>query len=114
MQISNGSKGAIQELRISANLMALGWSVYRCLSPNAAADLIAVKGRIVLKVQCKSSLNGQYQNLRQGNNDLLVIIGYDNEIRYRARTRKVAALFPSCGLARPPKRHQGSHNRRTK
>ena len=107
--ISKGTKGAVNELRISANLMALGWSVYRCLSPNASADLLAKKGRVVLSVQCKSSLNGQYENLRQGSNDLLGIIGPDNEIRYRARSKRVARMFPSCGLARPPKRRNGNH-----
>ena len=100
---STGTRGAINELRVSANLMSLGWSVYRSLSPNAAADLIAVKGRTVLRVQVKSSLFGQYENIRQGNNDLLAIL-YDGEIRYRARSKKVANMLPACGLARPPKK----------
>jgi hypothetical protein len=101
--ISKGTKGAISELRIATNLMALGWDVYRCYSPNAGTDLVALKGRTTLRVQVKSSLNGQYENLRQGSNDLLGIVGPDNEIRYRARTKQVAKMFPSCGLARPPK-----------
>jgi len=109
MQISKGTKGAVNELRISANLMTLGWSVFRCLSPNSSVDLVALKGRTVLRVQVKSSLNGQFENLRQGANDLLGIVGQDNEIRYRARTKKVAKMFPSCGLARPPKRHHNGH-----
>jgi Holliday junction resolvase len=104
MSISKGTVGAINELRIAQNLMSLGWGIFRCLSPNNPTDLIAVKGRTVLKVQCKSSLNGQFQNLRSGSNDLLAIIGQDGEIRYRARTKKVARMFPSCGIARPPKK----------
>jgi|SRR6266513_5910768 len=103
MSISKGTVGAVNELRIATNLMTLGWSVFRCLSPNGPADLVAVKGRTVLKVQCKSSLNGQFKNLRVGNNDLLAIVTA-GEIRYRARTKKVARMFPSCGIARPPKK----------
>jgi Holliday junction resolvase len=103
MSISKGTLGALNELRIAVNLLSLGWQVFRALSPNGPADLIAVKGRTILKVQVKSSLNGQYTNLRQGNNDLLAIVSA-GEIRYRAKTRKVARMFPSCGIARPPKK----------
>jgi hypothetical protein len=103
MSISKGTLGALNELRIAVNLLSLGRQVFRSLSPNGPADLIAVKGRTILKVQVKSSLNGQYTNLRQGNNDLLAIVSA-GEIRYRAKTRKVARMFPSCGIARPPKK----------
>jgi hypothetical protein len=102
--ISTGTIGAINELRIAQNLMSLGWGVFRYLSPNNPTDLIATKGRSVLRVQCKSSLNGQFQNLRAGNSDLLAIIGPDGEIRYRARSKEVVKMFPSCGMVRKPKR----------
>jgi hypothetical protein len=67
-------------------------------------DLLIIKGRVVLKVQCKSSLNGQFENLRVGNSDLLTIVGPDGEIRYRARTKRVAKMFPACGIVRKPKK----------
>ena len=101
--ISKGTVGAINEIRIAVNLMTLSWSVFRSLSQNGPTDLIAVKGRTVLKVQCKSSLNGQFQNLRSGSNDLLAIVTA-GEIRYRARTKRVAKMFPSCGIVRKPKK----------
>ena len=104
MAISKGTIGAINELRIAQNLMALGWGVFRCLSPNNPTDLVAVKNRTVLKVQCKSSMNGQFQNIRAGNNDLLVLVGLDGELRYRARSKRVARMFPACGLVRKPKK----------
>jgi hypothetical protein len=105
MSISKGTKGSIAELRIAANLMALGWQVFRNLSPNGSTDMVGVKGRVILKIQVKSSLNGQYQNLRAGNNQLLAIIGSDDgEIRYRAASRAIARMFPSCGLIRKPKK----------
>jgi Holliday junction resolvase len=104
MAISKGTIGAINELRIAQNLMSLGWGVFRCLSPNNPTDLVAVKNRTVLKVQCKSSMNGQFQNIRAGNNDLLVLVGLDGELRYRARSKRVARMFPACGLVRKPKK----------
>jgi len=108
MSISKGTVGSMVELRVAINLMGLGWSVYRNLSVNGAVDLIASKGRnTVLKIQVKSSLNGQFQNLRAGNCDLLAIISRDDgEIRYRARTKRVAKMFPSCGIVRKPKPHK--------
>ena len=106
--ISKGTQGAVTELRISANLLSLGWQVFRNVSPNGSTDLVAVKGRFVLKVQCKSSLNGQYKNIRCGANQLLAIIGPDGEIRYRATSKRISRLFPACGLVRRPKRQASS------
>jgi len=109
MALSTGTRGSIAELRVAANLMSLGWSVFKNLSPNGSTDLIAVKGSChTLRVQCKSSLNGQLRNLRAGRNHLLAIVD-NGEIRYRATSRRVARLFPSCGLVRRPKRQSKRH-----
>jgi hypothetical protein len=106
MPISTGTVGAVNELRIANSLLLLGWSVYRALSPNSPYDLVATKGRrTVVRIQCKSSLNGQYQNLRIGNADLLAI-ATSGEIQWRARSKKIAKLFPACGIARKPKRQK--------
>lgn len=102
MSISNGTVGAINELRVCVYLMTLGWSCFRAYSPNSAADILASKGRNILRVQVKSSLNGQWTNLRAGNNDLLAIVT-DGEIRLRAGSKRIAKLFPVCGLVRKPK-----------
>ena len=104
MKISPGNQGAVNELRISANLLGLGWSVFRSVSPNGATDLVALKGRTVLRVQCKATLNGQWRNIRAGSNDLLAIIGPDGEIRYGATSKRVARMIPACHLVRRPKR----------
>ena len=110
MAISKGTVGAINELRACVYLLGLGWSVFRAYSPNSAADLLISKGRrTVLRVQVKSSLNGQWTNLRVGNNDLLCIVS-DGEIRLRAASKRIARMFPVCGLVRKPKpRPQNSH-----
>jgi hypothetical protein len=77
---SKGTLGAVNELRLAANLLSLGWQVSRNLGPNGARDLLAVRGRAILCVQCKSSLNGQHKWFRSGGNDLLVIVGADGEL----------------------------------
>src|SRR5437764_3078162 len=105
--VSKGTKGSIVELRIAANLMSLNWQIFKNLSPNGATDLVGIKGRVTLRIQVKSSLNGQLKNLRAGNNQLLAIIGPDGEIRYRAASKSIARMFPACGLVRRPKRHPG-------
>ncbi len=107
--LSKGTKGSIAELRIAANLMSLNWQVFKNLSPNGATDLVGVKGRFTLKIQVKSSLNGQLKNLRAGNNQLLAIIGPDGEIRYRAASKSIAKMLPACGLVRRPRRHTSCH-----
>jgi hypothetical protein len=102
MGISTGTVGAINELRVCVYMMSLGWSCFRAYSPNSSADILASKGRTILRVQVKSSLNGQWTNLRAGNNDLLAIVT-DGEIRLRASNKKTARLFPVCALVRKPK-----------
>jgi hypothetical protein len=36
MSISKGTPGAVIELRIAANLLSLGWQIFRNVSPNGA------------------------------------------------------------------------------
>jgi hypothetical protein len=104
-ELSKGNKGALSEYRVACSLMAMSWLVYRCMVPNATADLIIVRRGQILKVQVKSGINGgQYKNLRQGNNDLLAVVTPDNEIIYKAKNKRIARLFPVCLLARPPKK----------
>lgn len=113
-EISKSNKGALAEYRVMCSLMAMGWIVYFCTFINASADMLIMRRATILKVQVKSGANvataGQYKNLRQGNNDLLAVVTPDNDIIYKARTKRIAKMFPVCGLARPPKkRHAKRH-----
>lgn len=55
MATLSGTKGALNELRISANLLALGWSVYRSFSPNASADLLSSFQPLVTAAECSAA-----------------------------------------------------------
>jgi hypothetical protein len=92
MSLSKGTLGAVNEIRVALYMMILGWQLFRSISPNDSVDLVAIKGRTVLKVQVKASFHGQYKHLRSGNNDLLAIVTAGDQIRFRP-------LFPEVQVA---------------
>jgi hypothetical protein len=108
--ISAGTKGSIAELRVCAHLLSLGFDgVYRNLSVNGPCDIVASRGRRLIRVQVKSTLSmNQFKNLRQNRCELLAVL-VNGEIRYRALNRRVQAMVPGSILARRPKRHKDSH-----
>lgn len=59
--ISGGSVGAINELRVSCDLMMRGFYVFRNLSPNGPCDLLILKNDEIKMVEVKTG----YEN---GNN----------------------------------------------
>jgi hypothetical protein len=100
MKLSPGTTGAVAELRVACYLISLGWDVFRSLSPNGSTDLVAIRGRRVLRIQVKSTLSlSQSKNLRQGRNHLLGVLA-NGELHFRALTKDVAVLIPGCTLAR--------------
>jgi hypothetical protein len=104
MELSKGTKGSLAELRVGCHLIGLGFQVFRNLSVNGSCDLVAIRGRRIIRIQVKSTLSiNSFKNLRQGQNDLLAVL-VDGEIRYRAINRRVASMVPGCILARRPKR----------
>jgi len=105
----------LAELRIACHLMSLGFQVCRNLSPNGSCDLVALRGRRVIRVQVKSTLSiNSFMNLRNGKNELLAVL-VDGEIHYKAINRRVAAMVPGCVLARRPrKKPEKSHTKATK
>lgn len=52
--LTNGHVGAASELRACAELMQLGYHVYRCESPNAPFDLAAYKDGKCVRVEVKT------------------------------------------------------------
>lgn len=53
--------GAIGELRVSADLLARGYDVFRAVSPCAKVDLVALKGGRTIRVEVKT---GAYSGLK--------------------------------------------------
>jgi len=52
---ASGTTGAISELRVSADLLYKGYSVFRALSPNCPCDLAILKGDKLLKIEVKTT-----------------------------------------------------------
>ena len=49
--LPSGTVGAINELRVSVDLLVKGYSVFRALSPNCPCDLVLLFGRRVFRVE---------------------------------------------------------------
>jgi len=115
MKISTGTHGAISELRVAAYLMSLGWDVHRSLSPNGSTDLVAIRGRKILRVQVKSTLSlSQSKNLRAGRNHLLAVV-VGGELHVRAINKRIEVMIPGCTLARKqPRVRQGNSHAKSR
>lgn len=74
--VSLSTVGAIGELKVSADLMARGFEVFRSLSPTASCDLLAARGQRFFRVEVRTGweLNGKVMVKRQGRYDVLAIV----------------------------------------
>ena len=61
--ISTGTVGAIGELRVSTDLLARGYEVFRAVSPSCSCDLIARKGGRALRIEVRTA-HGSPENLK--------------------------------------------------
>ena len=52
-KVTCANKGAARELIVSANLMLLGYEVYRACGPNGKADLVCRNGNSVLFIEVR-------------------------------------------------------------
>lgn len=88
--ISTTTLGAVNELRVSTDLMLKGYHIFRALSPACPCDIIAMKDGICLMVEVKTGFN----NGRNGKNymsplhdgnifDVLAVIFTDGTIIYK-------------------------------
>ena len=55
MSISKGTKGAVSELLVCADLLSRGFSVFRSTSQSCDCDLIAQKGNLLLRIEVTTS-----------------------------------------------------------
>jgi hypothetical protein len=51
--VSPGSKGAINELTVTVDLMKKGFEVFQAASPNSSCDLIALKNGYPVRIEVK-------------------------------------------------------------
>lgn len=52
--IATGTVGAMSEMRIAIHLMMKGYAVFRALSQHCYCDIIASKGDIIYKIECRT------------------------------------------------------------
>lgn len=52
--VDQASTGAIAELMVSADLMSMGFEVFRALSPSSSCDLIAIKNGKISRFEIRT------------------------------------------------------------
>jgi hypothetical protein len=60
--LSSGTVGALQELRVSVDLMIRGYEVFRALSPSCSCDLMVLNGNKMLRIEVRTA----YENPQTG------------------------------------------------
>ena len=68
-KITSGSVGSISELIVCADLLKMGYHVFRSVSPNGPVDLMAFKGKSTLKVEVKTSRRNASGKVLQPNHN---------------------------------------------
>lgn len=86
--LSPGTIGAINELKVCVDLMIKGFNVFRCMSPNSPHDLIISKDKELLKVEVTTGtryINGNIQHSPKNHHDfdVLAIVVFPGDIIYR-------------------------------
>ena len=61
--ISTGTVGAISELRVSVDLLAKGYEVFRALSPSCSCDLAVMKDSKLLRIEVRTAYRGKSNNI---------------------------------------------------
>ena len=59
-KIASGTVGAVQELRVSIDLMLKGYEVFRAVSPSCSCDLLAMKNKKMYRFEVKTG----YRNFK--------------------------------------------------
>lgn len=82
---STGTKGAISELKASADLLLKGYQVFRAVSPSAHCDLVILdKDGILKRVEVRSGVKNREGKLfftRTGKYDVIACV-FRNKVQY--------------------------------
>lgn len=60
--ISTGTKGAIGELSVCADLLSKGYAVFRAVSPHCPCDLVVIKGTQTLRIEVRRGIRSKGKN----------------------------------------------------
>jgi len=61
--LATGTVGAIQELRVSVDLLSKGYEVFRALSPSCSCDLLALKDKKLVKIEVRTAYENKIGKL---------------------------------------------------
>ena len=82
---STGTKGAIQELKVSADLLRKGYQVFRSVSPSSHCDLVRIdKKGVMERVEVRSAIKNNAGKLfvsKNGKYDIMASV-FRNKIIY--------------------------------
>jgi hypothetical protein len=87
--IAPSTVGAVAELRVSCDLMARGYAVFRALSPACFCDLVVYVGELAFRVEVRYGTVGAgkvwhgWNSKDRGRSDVLAIVTIEGVI-YRA------------------------------
>ena|SRR5690242_10242715 len=76
-KLPTGTVGAISELRVSSDLLAKGFEVFRSLTPNSSCDLAILKNGTLRRVEVRTGYeakNGRVYTVRDNRADVLAIV----------------------------------------
>lgn len=85
---SAGTIGAVGELKVSADLMARGYEVFRALSPACSCDLAIIANGQLFRVEVRTGVqypNGRLhyrRNLDGSRHDIMAVVLHDGDITY--------------------------------
>lgn len=92
--LPSNSVGAIGELRVVCDLITKGYEVFRPVSPIGKYDLIAVKGKKLMKVEVKTAMESPTGKLYNPTSikdrvgyDVLALVSHKGTIKYQSRKR---------------------------
>ena len=92
--LSSGTQGALSELRVCADLLQKGYSVFRSVSPSCSCDLAILKDGKLLMVEVKTGSRHKdgrvfHPQVRETNHfDVLAVALHDGEIIYQGLAEK--------------------------
>lgn len=75
-RVRSNRVGAASELIVCSNLLRQGWDVFRAVNSDSPFDLVAVRGKTILRVEVRTSLSavGALTCDKRGEYDIIAIV----------------------------------------
>ena len=88
MRLPTGTTGAIQELRVAADLLIRGYAVFRSLSPACSCDLAVIKDKKLIRIEVASAYilktgKAYFAKHNKDLYDIMALVFKDGRIEYR-------------------------------